>query len=181
MGAIIELLLITLIVFFVFCAVTLLLRSKRINTTMKTTKQMYRIPEGTITYSDLTTPAKPLFSKRYRLAGKPDYVVKNDDTYIPVEVKSGSYSHPKKNHILQLAAYCYLVEETYQTFVPYGILVYKNNEFKIPFNPPLRFELETVLQTMRNSLHKETITMNHNDPGRCRYCSMRMNCTVKLI
>lgn len=128
----------------------------------------------------MNIPAKALFSKRYRIAGKPDYIIKKDNYYIPIEVKSGSYLNPQKNHILQLATYCQLVEDNYGNFVPYGILKYKNSEFKIPFDPKLRFELESVINKMKNTLNKKVVK-NHNDPKKCKICSMNIYCTKKLI
>jgi CRISPR-associated exonuclease Cas4 len=145
-------------------------------------KSINKIQDGKITYSDLNIPAKPLFSYRYRIAGKPDYIVENNNQYIPVEVKTGSHSLPQKNHVLQLAAYCQLVEETYKSFVPYGVLVYnKSKQYKIPFNPNLRFELEHSIKDMRYILQTELPTRNHNDQNKCRNCSMRSYCEMKII
>ena len=144
-------------------------------------KKHYRIPKGKMTYSDLNVPAKPFFSKRYRTTGKPDYVIIENNKYIPIELKSGSHLMPRKNHILQLATYCQLLEETYGGFVPYGRLVYNDADFKIPFDPKLRFELESVIATMRKSLQYGKVDLNHNDPGRCRACSMREYCRDNLI
>ena len=143
-------------------------------------KKQYRIPDGEITYSDLNVPAKALFSKRYRIAGKPDYIVKKNKYYIPIEVKSGSYSNPQKNHILQLATYCQLLEDNYGNLVPYGIIIYKNSDFKIPFDPKLRFELESIIHKIRKSINKNVV-LNHNDPNKCRICSMRMYCKERLF
>ncbi len=39
------------------------------------------IQDGKITYSDLSKPGKPFFSKRYRIVGKPDYIVKKNKRY----------------------------------------------------------------------------------------------------
>ena len=123
-----------------------------------------------------------MFSYQFRIAGKPDYIVKKNSQYIPVEVKTGSYNIPQKNHVLQLAAYCQLLEETYNSFVPYGVLVYNNlNQFKIPFNPKLRFDLEQSIKNMKYTLQNGLISRNHNDNNRCRNCSMRFYCEMKLI
>jgi len=143
-------------------------------------KIQYRIPKGKIAYSDLNTPGKTMFSKRYKITGKPDYIVNNNNRFIPVEIKSGYYTQPQKNHILQLATYCQLIEENYGTFTPYGILVYKNQDFKIPFNPSLRFELESVLSRMKKEIKSKNVSLNHNDPRKCRHCSMRVYCKDKL-
>jgi CRISPR-associated exonuclease Cas4 len=129
----------------------------------------------------MNSPAKPLFSKKYQIIGKPDYIIRKNNQYIPIEIKSGSNKHPHKNHILQLASYCQLIEENYRNFVPYGIIIYQDNDFRIPFNPSLRFELESIIKKMRFSLKNEKVILNHNDPGKCRFCSMRIFCANKLV
>ena len=143
---------------------------------------MHKIQDGKITYSDLNAPAKPLFSRRYRIAGKPDYIVKKNNRYIPVEVKIGLYNAPQKNHILQLAAYCQLVEENYRSFVPYGVLVYdKTKQYKIPFDPKLRFELEQSIKKMRYIIQTGRLERNHNEYHRCKNCSMKTYCEMKIV
>ena len=145
-------------------------------------KMKHKIQEGIITYSDLNKPAKPFFSRRYRIAGKPDYIVKRNNRYIPVEVKSGTYNKPLKNHVIQLASYCHLLEENYRSFVPYGILVYNSvNQYKIPFDPKTRFELENTIKSMRQILKSGKIMRNHNDYYKCKSCSMRTYCITKII
>jgi len=130
----------------------------------------------------LNIPAKPLFSYHYKIAGKPDYIVKKNNIFIPVEVKIGEYNSPQKNHVLQLAAYCQLVEETYKSFVPYGVLVYnKSIQYKIPFDPKLRFDLEHSIKDMRYLLQTRLLSRNHNEKNRCRNCSMRLYCEMKII
>ncbi len=162
-------------------AVFFLAISRKIHNGAVCKKKQFRIPKGKVTYSDLNVPAKPFFSKRYRTTGKPDYVIIENDTYIPIELKSGSHHMPRKNHIMQLATYCQLLEDTYGVFVPYGRLVYNDSDFKIPFDPKLRFELESTITTMRSALHQGNVELNHNDFGKCRSCSMREYCIDKLI
>ncbi len=156
--------------------------SKRISTDVNKLKTKHKIQEGKITYSDLNTLAKPLFSKRYRISGKPDYIIKKNNFYIPVEVKTGWHCQPQKNHIFQLAAYCQLLEDNYEGFVPYGILVYNNTsqQYKIPFDPKLRFELQSLIKKMRGLLKTGKINRTHNDPHRCKSCSMRIYCEMKI-
>ena len=144
-------------------------------------KKKYKIQQGRIIYSDLNKPAKPSFSKRYRISGKPDYIIQKKDSYIPVELKTGIYNTPQKNHVFQLATYCHLLEENYNVFVPYGILVLNNHvEYKIPFNPKIRFELENTVKKMRYLLKTSKITRNHDDLYRCKNCSMRGYCNIKI-
>ncbi len=130
----------------------------------------------------MNIPAKPLFSNYYKIVGKPDYIVKKNNQFIPVEVKTGVYNIPQKNHVLQLAAYCQLVEENYKNFVPFGVLVYnKSKQYKIPFDPKLRYELEYSIKNMRNILKTRSLSRNHNDQNRCKNCSMRSYCERKII
>jgi CRISPR-associated exonuclease Cas4 len=144
-------------------------------------KNKYKIQNGKIVYSDLEKPGKPFFSKRYRITGKPDYIVMRNKRYIPVELKTGSHNKPQKNHIFQLAGYCHLLEENYGGFVPYGIIVYsEGNSYKISFDPKIRFEFESTLLKMRHILKTGNITRNHNDFHKCKNCSMRIYCQNKL-
>jgi len=145
-------------------------------------KDKYNIQEGIITYSDLNKPARPFFSNRYSISGKPDYIVKKNNKFIPVEIKTGSHIKPQTNHIIQLACYCHLVEEHYKTFVPYGILVYENGyKFKIPFDPKLRYEFEQNLKKIRKAINTGKIVRNHNNKNKCKNCSMKNYCKNKLI
>ena len=164
-------------------ALLFIFQSKRTSRDMNRLKMKYKIQEGKITYSDLNKPAEPLFSKRYRLTGKPDYITKKNNHYIPVEVKNGHHSQPQKNHMLQLAAYCQLLEDNYGGFVPYGILIYNNasQQYKIPFNPEIRFELESTIKKMRYLLKTRKIMRNHNDPHRCKNCSMMTYCRMRIV
>jgi CRISPR-associated exonuclease Cas4 len=82
---------------------------------------------GDIVYSD-SGAAEILVSDLHGLAGKPDYVHKEGDEFIPVERKSrvlsarGAY----EGEILQLAAYCLLVEERFGMSVTRGQLLFPN-------------------------------------------------------
>ena len=106
-------------------------------------------------YSDLDRPAKALFSKKLGISGKPDYII-SDKRYgglIPIEIKSGRAAKPYRNHVLQLAAYCLLVEETYHKSVPYGIIVYADGkQHKIIFDGSLRSDLIGVVKEMKQSM-----------------------------
>ena len=105
------------------------------------------IPDGRIIYSDpgvWKKTQKPLYDAGIGLTGKPDYLIKMGSQIIPAEVKSAWAPHsPYDSHILQLAAYCVLVESTYGQRPLYGLLRYKNRTFKIKFTSDLE---ERVLE-----------------------------------
>jgi CRISPR-associated exonuclease Cas4 len=79
--------------------------------------------------------------------------------------------------VLQLATYCQLLEEVSGVFVPEGILVYNHTMHRIPFDPGLRFELESVINKMRACLRTGRVQRNHQDPRRCQHCSMKHHCS----
>jgi CRISPR-associated exonuclease Cas4 len=157
--------------------VVLFVYAARMFFSVRQEKESFGIPNGRIMYSDLNVPAAPLFSKRFRLIGKPDYIVLKENHCIPVEVKSGGGLHPHESQVLQLAVYCQILEDISGVFVPEGILVYNNVPYTIPFDPKLRFELESMTKTMRASLRNGVVQRNHQDLARCRYCSMKRYCT----
>lgn len=161
----------------VFIAIVFFVHAVHLQFNVRKGKKSFGMPEGILLYSDLNVPATPLFSKRLQLSGKPDCIVKKENHYLPVEVKSGRGARPHFSQILQLAAYCQILEDTSGVFVPEGILIYNNLPYTIPFNPKLRYELESVMKTMRASLRSGTVRRNHNDPRRCRHCSMKHYCT----
>ena len=129
----------------------------------------------------MNKPEKPLFSPRYQLAGKPDYIIRQPNGWFPVEVKSGQYHQPQPHHTMQLAAYCALVEDTYKQFVPQGVLVYPTGSFTVLFNPEQRFHLEKTIQQMKQFKTAKVVQRNHQDTHKCRACSMRQFCSQKLI
>lgn len=157
----------------------LIILSKILQIKVDSIKKDYKIQDGKITYTDLNVPAKAFFSKKYRISGKPDYIVKKDKRYLPVELKIGSHDSPPKNHIFQLAAYCQLIEENYGIFVPYGILVYNDGyQFNVPFDPKIRFELENTINEMRHILKNGKINIDFKDQYKCLNCSMKDYCTL---
>jgi len=169
-----------IIIFLFGVSMVLIVLSKIMQSKIEYVKKTHGIQDGRIAYSDLNVPGKSFFSKRYRISGKPDYIVKRENRYIPVELKSGNYDSPQKNHVFQLAAYCQLVEENYGVFVPYGILVYSDgSKFNIPFDPRVRFELEKTVNDMRQIIKKGRITMIERNLSKCKSCSMREYCNIK--
>lgn len=145
------------------------------------TKRKYKISDGKITYTDLDKPAKPLFSKRFKLVGKPDYIVETEGGKIPVELKFTDTDRPYKNHVLQLASYCLLIEDIFNTKVPYGVIVYNNKrEFKILFDDGLRNELLSTLDEMRDKINTGDVRRNHDFRNKCLSCSFRDVCSFKI-
>jgi CRISPR-associated exonuclease Cas4 len=137
--------------------------------------------EGEVKYVDDGKAKPKLFvSEKHNLRGRPDYVLLIDENHIPVEVKTGRVPRgPLFSHILQLAAYCLLVEEEYGR-PPYGILRYGTADHQIDFDDELRTLVLTKMEDMRRIEKTGDAHRNHNRPGKCRFCSRRDVCPEKL-
>jgi CRISPR-associated exonuclease Cas4 len=138
------------------------------------------LPRGRVVYADTGAwerCQKPLFSKRHLLAGRPDYLVEERGRLIPVEVKSALSPHsPYRSHVLQLAAYCLLVEEEYGQAPPYGIIKYRDQALAIDYSSHLRAELLDTLAQMRHDLAADDVVPSHSNPNRCRRCGYEADC-----
>ncbi len=136
--------------------------------------------KGKIEYIDMGK-AKAFKSEKYGLIGRPDYVIKMDDKVIPVEEKKGRTPQgPLFSHILQIAAYCLLIEEETGKTPPYGLLKYPEHEHEIEYNEDLKKVLLEKLEEMREIMRTGKAHRNHNRPGKCANCSRRDACPEKL-
>jgi CRISPR-associated exonuclease Cas4 len=113
--------------------------------------------------------------------GKPDYLVETGRGLIPVEVKSGSAPEvPYLGHILQVAAYCLLVEDSTGKVSPHGWLQYSDALFEVDFTRELRQELLNTLADMRQLRIRRNVARSHNQAGRCSACRLREQCNEAI-
>jgi len=136
------------------------------------------LPAGALRYADTGNGKQPapLYAPRYGLAGRPDYLVQQGRQLIPVEVKSGAAPRtPRHSHVLQLAAYCLLVEENHGR-PDYGILRYADRSFRVNYTPALRQEVLDALAEMRDLLACEEAPAMTEERARCRNCGYRQDC-----
>lgn len=142
------------------------------------------LPGGRIIYSDTTrwqSLEEPLYDAGLRLTGRPDYLVRDRNAIIPVEVKSSRVSaSPYDSHVFQLAAYCRLVESAYGTRPPYGIVHYRNRTFAVDYTPALEEALLELLEEMRLEDRRKENHRSHESPGRCRRCGYNNLCEEKI-
>jgi CRISPR-associated exonuclease Cas4 len=142
------------------------------------------LPEGRVVYDDTGAWARnerAFFSKAHRLSGKPDYLIETQAGIVPVELKSGQApARPRDGHVLQLAAYCLLIEEAYASPPPEGLIKYEDDYFVIAYTPALRERLLRTLAVMRADLEAGGNARNHREPGRCRSCGVRDACDESL-
>lgn len=149
------------------------------------------LPAGEVVYSDTGAEEAveaPLISRRYGLVGKPDYLVHVQDAgrrvVIPVEVKkrrgvSADHRHP--GHVLQLAAYCMLVEEVHGVAPPYGLLRYADGTLRIPFTEELRREVLAAADAIRRARAAPDVHRQHDEASRCVWCGYRHACGSEAL
>ena len=123
---------------------------------------------------------RPLYDPVMDLSGRPDYLVEDGRYLVPVEIKSGrARAGPQPSHVLQLAAYCRLVQAYTSRRPPYGILKYADPAYGIPFTRRLEQELLRTLEAMRADTD-EIPARSHESPARCRACGVRHACDQRL-
>lgn len=100
---------------------------------------------------------KLLYSARYGLQGKPDYVFRRrlGGRVVPVELKSGRIGDALEPHwgdFLQLGAYFLLLEDVYGRRPAFGRLVYADYMFEIRNTAGIRREVLRTMEEMRAML-----------------------------
>ncbi|MDO4531947.1 MAG: CRISPR-associated protein Cas4 [Bacillota bacterium] len=100
---------------------------------------------------------KLLYSAKYDLQGKPDYVFQSPvlKRIVPVELKSGDIDEEELPHhgdLLQLGAYFLILEDVYGQKPPFGRIVYRDYMFEIRNTAKIRNEVLDTMKEMREML-----------------------------
>jgi CRISPR-associated exonuclease Cas4 len=126
-------------------------------------------------------PERPMTAPRYRLTGRPDYLLEHRGMLIPVEAKPlRRTAEPYESDVLQLIAYCLLVEETTGCRPPYGLLRYAEQTWEIPYTAAARTLLLETLAAMDRAWQAADVPRSHEVVGRCVACSQRRACDQRL-
>ncbi|UCE74189.1 MAG: CRISPR-associated protein Cas4 [Methanomassiliicoccales archaeon] len=146
-------------------------------------RKQHGIEKGAIQYVDsLDDTTEMFYSEKFGLRGRPDYILEKEGNLVPVEVKTGRVPRgPLFSHILQLAAYCLLIEDKYGRKPSYGIISYSNVQHEIDYTEELKGTLISKLNDMEKIIKTQKAHRNHNRPSKCRGCSRRKMCPEKLV
>ena len=108
--------------------------------------------------------------------------MEREGLYIPVELKTGrAPKGPFFSHVLQVIAYCSLVEEKYGKAPPFGIVKYgPTAEFEVEYGEEQKRLLESMLGKMREAMVTKDVHRNHDRLGKCANCSRREGCPERL-
>ncbi len=147
-------------------------------------QQSTGLPSGRVIYSDSRgwQPVDaPFFDSRLGLVGRPDYLVQTGEDIVPVEVKSGrTPREPYENHVYQLAAYCLLIHRTGTSRPAFGLLHYRQKNFKVDFSHELETAVLNLITQMRSEIENGNSDRSHEITQRCRSCGYRPTCDQKL-
>lgn len=135
------------------------------------------LPQGTIAYNDTDGQRlnETLVSHRYRMAGRPDYVIRTPEGAIPVEVKSRACGAqgPYPGERAQLFAYCLLVEEVIGEKVRSGEIQFADRKWSVTWGVEQRRTILGILDEMRAMQGAADVKRSHTQAGKCRGCGFR--------
>lgn len=169
-------------IFFLIILIVILIKS---TSSAVSKKRRIRLPFGyKLIYTDQkgnkrldsVVYSKFLYSKKYGLRGKPDFIYQRGRDIIPVEIKSGtlgSASMPHRGDLYQLAAYFFIIEEEYGIRPQTGRLIYSDCMFIIYNNKEIRREFMRILKQM-NTMLKTGKEKPVCDFAHCRHCVCRL-------
>lgn len=141
------------------------------------------LPRGRLITVDLERqgrPAPALVDPELELTGRPDALLETRRGRVPVEIKSGAApDEPHASHVLQLMAYCRLVQAAYGRRPPYGVLAYADRAFKVPYSRRAEAALRRAVRSM-HALGADLPDRSHRDPARCAACGFVAMCDQRL-
>ncbi|MHB1785276.1 MAG: CRISPR-associated protein Cas4 [Acidimicrobiales bacterium] len=125
----------------------------------------------TVTLDDVT-----LFSRRLKLVGRPDRIVRRGKHLIPEEWKSAK--HVSHGHRLQLGTYFVLIEEEYGKRPPFGVVVLGDGtRVEVENTDALRSEVLAIADKIREHRARLAQEIPVRQPAlKCRMCGQRRNC-----
>lgn len=170
---------------FLFIFIYILLINFFKSSSIKKLKNDRLVPLGySIFYSDEKTKfkkqniiySKLLFSKKYNIQGKPDYILRKKNKYIPIELKSAKIKNkafPNQGDLLQLVTYFLIIEDVYGIKPKYGKIVYADYTFIVKNKPYLKKLLLKTLKKMRIML-KNGKGVPNNSFQNCKHCLCKL-------
>jgi CRISPR-associated exonuclease Cas4 len=100
--------------------------------------------------------------------------------YATSSSESEAPEEPCASHVLQLAAYCLLVEEAYGQRPTHGTIRYTDQPLDVAYDLGLEDELLQTLNRMRADLVSRNASHQHSASSRCTACGHREQCDQRL-
>ena len=153
-------------------------RAKRIHSFVEKTGFL-----GEELWENLTPKVKPeyrLESKELMLRGIIDELEVHGNSFVPVELKTGSA--PKEGvwpgHKIQVGAYAMLLEEKFKTQVKEGFVNYLDAKETrhIAINPFMKEEIINLVKEVQELLKNQNIPNYCENKNKCAKCGLRETC-----
>lgn len=145
---------------------------------LKLTKVPHQVYKSKTIYSDhKERPEKALFSSKYGLTGRPDFILHTKDGLLPLEIKrSKRPNQPYFSHVMQLISYCLLIEEEKGARPKYGFIQYKwGKPFSIQYTERMKSSLLKTMQEMRCYSESPKPILKY----KCEGCNYKGDCFGK--
>ena len=119
-------------------------------------------------------------SENLQLKGIIDRIEVYENSYIPIELKTGKM--PKEglwpNHRIQIAAYALLLEEKFQTPVKEGFVYYLDAKETrhISINPFMKEEITSLVKEIQELLKNQFPPEYCENKNKCSSCGLRETC-----
>ena len=144
-------------------------------------RRVLGLPSGDLVYEDADGQGEILYSDQVPLIGKPDYIIKlPNGQLVPIELKLSvqNVTSPHSNHIMQIAAYCLILEDYSEVPPAYGVLRYADCDFTIDYTPALRKKVIRLLSEMGNCDEKQRPQLARQRVTKCRACTFQPICPI---
>ena len=119
-----------------------------------------------------------------RIIGRPDYIRREENNYVPYEYKSLKIKSQDAylDHKLQLACYMRLIEKTFKQRPDYGIITYGNDiKFRISNSLELQQKLDKRISRLKElKAGRVEPVRNHNIFEKCFACKYYSICKHRL-
>ena len=144
---------------------------------------LHGLPGGSVVSSDTgmrELPARRLYSARYDLSGKPDYLVATRQGLVPVGGQTRAHGH-RASQISPAASAGLLpaARGGRGQAAPYGLLRYAET-FKVDYNIQTRAHLLGVIEEMRRAKQQDDVHRSHEQPAPAAGCGYREVCEESL-
>lgn len=136
---------------------------------------------GELVYDNTDGEGETLYASEYALMGKPDYIVEDaEGRLIPVELKLtvSGMAQPHNHHLIQIAAYCLILEDYAEAPPTHGILRYADRDFTVDYTPALRKKVIRLLTEMERYGEQERPDLTNQRANKCRACVFQQICPI---
>ena len=144
-------------------------------------RRVLGLPSGDLVYEDADGQGEILYSDQVPLIGKPDYIIKlPNGQLVPIELKLSvqNVASPHSNHVMQIAAYCLILEEYSEVPPTHGVLRYADCDFTVDYTPALRKKVIRLLSEMQNCNEKQRPQLARQRVTKCRACTFQPICPI---